>query len=65
MLRHHGHEVDVVGNGRLAVNAVQAKTYTLCLMDLQMPGGASLPCSVFLPFLYQDGPLPFEPVFGK
>lgn len=38
MLKHHGHEVDVVGNGRLAVNAVRTKSYTLCLMDLQMPG---------------------------
>ncbi|GAQ89700.1 sensory histidine protein kinase [Klebsormidium nitens] len=37
MLKHHGHDVDVVGNGRLAVDAVRTKAYTLCLMDLQMP----------------------------
>lgn len=37
MLRHYGHQVELVGNGRLAVEAVQKKPYDMILMDLQMP----------------------------
>ena len=37
MLRRRGHSVDVVGNGRLAVEAVRGAHYDLVLMDLQMP----------------------------
>eukprot|EP00850_Spirogloea_muscicola_P001750 SM000006S19515 [mRNA] locus=s6:1254355:1258703:- [translate_table: standard] len=40
MLRHYGHRVEVVGNGRLAVDAIVAAppgTYDMVLMDLQMP----------------------------
>eukprot|EP00850_Spirogloea_muscicola_P013841 SM000096S24870 [mRNA] locus=s96:264394:269050:- [translate_table: standard] len=40
MLRHYGHRVEVVGNGRLAVDAIAAAqpgTYDMVLMDLQMP----------------------------
>ncbi len=37
MLRRAGHSVEIVDNGRLAVNAVQAKTYDIVLMDVQMP----------------------------
>ncbi|GJP31368.1 hypothetical protein CLOM_g12009 [Closterium sp. NIES-68] len=37
MLQHYGHEVTLVGNGRLAVEAVQEKPFDLVLMDIQMP----------------------------
>jgi len=37
MLRKRGHEVEVVENGRLAVEAVRKRTYDLVLMDVQMP----------------------------
>ena len=38
MLRKRGHDVDVVGDGRAAVEAVARKRYDLVLMDIQMPG---------------------------
>ncbi len=38
MLTADGHSVDVVSNGAAAVEAVQAKTYDLVLMDIQMAG---------------------------
>ena len=37
LLRKHGHEVDVVNNGREAVNAYERKEYDVILMDVQMP----------------------------
>jgi CheY-like chemotaxis protein len=36
-LRQAGLEVDIVGNGRLAVEQALAKDYALVLMDIQMP----------------------------
>jgi signal transduction histidine kinase/ActR/RegA family two-component response regulator len=36
-LRQAGLEVDIVGNGRAAVEAAMAKDYDLVLMDVQMP----------------------------
>ncbi|WP_407523823.1 ATP-binding protein [Methylobacterium oryzisoli] len=38
MLEAAGHTVDVVGDGAEALMAVQARTYDLVLMDVQMPG---------------------------
>jgi len=37
MLRKRGHDVDVVGDGRSAVEAVARKRYDTVLMDIQMP----------------------------
>ena len=37
MLLKRGHQVDVVGNGREAVDAVTKESYDLVLMDIQMP----------------------------
>jgi PAS domain S-box-containing protein len=37
MLRRRGHDVEVVDNGRLAVEAVQKGSFHVVLMDVQMP----------------------------
>jgi two-component system sensor histidine kinase/response regulator len=37
ILRRRGHDVDLVGDGRAAVNAVAAERYDVVLMDIQMP----------------------------
>ncbi|HEX4628234.1 MAG TPA: response regulator, partial [Gemmatimonadales bacterium] len=37
MLVKRGHQVDVVSNGREAVDAVKARSYDVVLMDIQMP----------------------------
>jgi CheY-like chemotaxis protein len=37
MLVKRGHQVDVVDNGRAAVDAIQARAYDVVLMDIQMP----------------------------
>lgn len=37
MLKHYGHEVQLVANGQLAVDAVQTGKHDVILMDLQMP----------------------------
>ena len=37
LLEKHGHHVDVVGDGRAALAAVESNRYDLVLMDIQMP----------------------------
>ena len=38
ILEKAGHQVDVVDDGRKAIEAVQSKTYDVALMDIQMSG---------------------------
>jgi signal transduction histidine kinase/CheY-like chemotaxis protein/HPt (histidine-containing phosphotransfer) domain-containing protein len=38
LLRRYGHEVDVVADGRAAVESVRTGTYDVVFMDLHMPG---------------------------
>ena len=38
MLEKAGHQIDVVNDGALAVEALRGKDYDLVLMDVQMPG---------------------------
>jgi CheY-like chemotaxis protein/HPt (histidine-containing phosphotransfer) domain-containing protein len=38
LLEAAGHTIDTASNGKEAIEAVQAKTYDLVLMDIQMPG---------------------------
>ena len=38
VLEAAGHEVEIVGDGAAAVQAVQTKSFDLVLMDIQMPG---------------------------
>ena len=38
MLEKAGHQIDVVNDGALAVEALVGKAYDLVLMDVQMPG---------------------------
>ena len=37
MLEDQGHEVTIVGDGRLAVEAVGSRDFDVVLMDVQMP----------------------------
>ena len=37
LLEKYGHHVEVVGDGRAALAAVESKRYDLVLMDIQMP----------------------------
>jgi signal transduction histidine kinase/DNA-binding response OmpR family regulator len=37
MLEKRGHEVEIAGNGRLAVEAVQRRDFDVVLMDIEMP----------------------------
>lgn len=37
LLSHHGHQVEIVGNGALAVNACRAGRFDVVLMDVHMP----------------------------
>ncbi len=48
MIVKMGYEVDIVGNGRLAIEAIQKKEYNILLLDVQMPEMDGLETSSYL-----------------
>src|SRR5207302_1109729 len=60
MLLKRGHQVDVVANGREAVDAVGAERYDLVLMDIQMPEMDGFEATAQIRALPQGGALPIS-----
>ena len=48
LLRRRGHAIDVVGNGRAALEAIAAQPFDLVLMDVQMPELGGLDATIAL-----------------
>jgi signal transduction histidine kinase/CheY-like chemotaxis protein len=58
MIRKLGHDVDIVGNGAEAIQAVGVRRYDLALMDVHMPQVDGLEATLAIRALPQRGRLP-------
>lgn len=58
MLQHEGYVVDVVADGRAAVQAFSRKHYDLVLLDCRMPGMDGFAAVKWMRRMERDAPIP-------